>query len=72
MTSTIAASSASKIAQFKGHKNSVGFMPVQTCPFATNACKNVCYVEQTFRYPAVKTALSNNTKALFQIGRAHV
>ena len=65
MTNTIAASSASKIAQFKGHKNSVGFMPIQTCPFATESCTKVCYVEKTFRYPAVKKVLSKNTEGLF-------
>ena len=67
MTNTIAASSASKIAQFKGHKNSVGFMPIQTCPFSTESCTKVCYVEQTFRYPAVKKALQQNTNILFSL-----
>ena len=63
----IKASCDSKVRQFRSHKNSVGHMVGREsggCPDATGLCESACYVQSTFRYPAVKKILQENLNAL--------
>jgi hypothetical protein len=61
-------SSVSAVAQFKGHENSVGFLPIKTCPGATKGtggCTDVCYARHgRSRMPTVKQQLERNTRIL--------
>ena len=62
------ASSVSAVAQFKGHENSIGFLPLETCPGATHGtggCADVCYARHgRSRMPTVKQRLQRNTALL--------
>jgi len=59
------ASSASKIAQFKGHLNATGHSHGIGCDGKTNACMSICYVDRPLKqYPAVGKALENNLNSL--------
>lgn len=63
------ASCDSKVRQFKSHKNSTGHMTGKGsggCVETTAACESVCYVDNTFRYPAVKSFLDSNLQELLQ------
>ena len=61
-------SSVSAVAQFKGHENSIGFLPIKTCPGATHGdggCTDVCYARHgRSRMPTVREQLQRNTQIL--------
>ena len=59
------ASSASKVAQFKGHKNSTGHTHGEGCVGKTKSCMAACYVERPVKqYPATGVALQRNLQSL--------
>jgi hypothetical protein len=67
-TEHLTSSSVSAVAQFEGHENSIGFLPITTCPGATNGkggCADICYARHgRGRFPTVRDKLQQNTETL--------